>query len=202
MPTSRRNLFAMAAGAAILPASAAMASETSTQRPVRRKDRMLSEAEAIEVIRHTEHATLATADASGQPYITPISPVYLDGALYFHCAADPKGRRYTNLLKNPKVSVCFVGRGETAVDELPDEFSVNYASAVVEGRAELVKDEAEKKRIALAIAGRHVPQAGAEKMAKYYEAGHKGIVVWKITVSSITGKARNKQGYFNRIKAA
>lgn len=192
----------MAFGAAGIGSAHAADAAQSTQRPMRRKDRELTKEEAIEIIKHTEHAVLATVDKSGQPYAVCVTPVYLDGNVYFHSAAAPNGRKYTNMMQNPKVSLCFVGRAETASDELPGEFSVNFASAVVEGTAELIKDEAEKKRIATAIAMRHVPQAGKDGIEKYYAAGNKGIVVWKVTVKSITGKARNKQGYFNRIKAA
>ena len=202
MNATRRSILTAAAAAVVVLPSAAGAAESNTQRPIRRKDRALTEEEAIEVIKHTEHAVIATVDASGQPYATPITPVYLDGNVYFHSAAATNGRRYVNVMQNPKVSICFVGRGETASDELPGEFSVNYASAIVEGRIELVRDEAEKKRIATAIAMRHVPQAGREGIEKYYAAGNKGIVVWKVRVTSITGKARNKQGYFNKIKSA
>lgn len=173
----------------------------STDRPIRRKDRALTTEEAYEVIKHTPHAVLCTTDASGQPYGVPISPVLVGDYLVFHGAADPKGRKWENMRQNPKVSVTFVGRGETASDELPGEFSVNYASAILTGKAMPVTDEAEKKKLATAIAMRHVPQAGAEGIEKYYQAGNKGIQVWKIKIEKVTGKARNKQGYFNKIKA-
>lgn len=89
-----------------------------------------------------------------------------------------------------------------AADELPKDFSVNYASAIVEGRISLVTDEGEKKRVAKAFCLRHVPQAGEEAIDKYYAAGGKYVVFWKVTIDSLSGKARNKQGYFNRILAA
>ena len=63
-----------------------------------------------------------------------------------------------------------------------------------------VTDEAEKEKLAKAIAMRQVPQAGKEGIDKYYKAFNKGIQVWKIKISSISGKARNKQGYFNKLK--
>ncbi len=193
----------MSAAAMMAMTAHAHAAPQSTERPLRRKDRLLTEEEAIFVVKHTPHAVLGTVDASGTPYAVPITTVYSDDdkAIYFHTAAVETGRRYQNLMQNPKVSLCFVGRADVASDELPDEFSVNYASAIVAGRAVLIKDEAEKKRIALMIAGRHVPQAGREAMEKYYAAGNKGIIVWKIEIDSISGKARNKQGYFNKVKS-
>ncbi len=174
-------------------------SNQSTERPLRRLDRLLTEEEALEVVRHTDHAVLGTVDAAGFPYAVPISPVWVDGALYFHCSKSERGRRTANLRQNPRVSVCFVGRAETAVDELPDNFSVNYASAIVAGRAELVTGEAERRKIALALGLRHGPVAGARAVEAYYEAFGQGIAIWKITVDSVSGKARSKQGYFNKL---
>lgn len=203
--TSRRQLLGMipvmAAAAAVPNIQAAEHPIQSTARPMRRKDRELTKEETIEIIKNTPHCLIATVDKSGTPYVTPITAVYFEGAVYFHSAADPNGRRYQNVLQNPKVSMAWVGRGETASDELPGEFSVNYASAIVEGEISRIKDEAEKKRIAAAFAQRHVPQAGKEGFEKYYAAMSKGIVFWKVKILSMSGKARNKQGYFNRIKA-
>ena len=52
------------------------------------------------------------------------------------------------------------------------------------------------------ICRRHVPEAGTEAMGKHYAAMHAGIDIWRVRITSVTGKARNKQGYFNRIKSA
>ena len=166
---------------------------------MRRKDRELSREETLTVIRHTPHCVIATVDESGTPYATPITAVLFEGAVYFHSSSDVNGRRYQNALQNDKVSIVWIGRGETAADELPKDFSVNYASAIVEGRISLVTDEGEKKRVAKAFCLRHVPQAGEEAIDKYYAAGGKYVVFWKVTIDSLSGKARNKQGYFNRI---
>jgi hypothetical protein len=172
-----------------------------TDRPMRRKDRELTEEEAYAVIRHTPHAVLCTADASGQPYGVPVSPVLVGNYLVFHGAADPNGRKWENMRENAKVSVTFVGRAETASDEIPKDFSVNYASAIVTGIAIPVTDEAEKKEFSRALARRHVPEAGDQGFEDYYTKLGAYIQLWKIEITKVTGKARNKQGYFNKIRS-
>lgn len=173
----------------------------STDRPMRRKDRELTREEALAIIEHTPHCVIATVDSSGTPYATPVTAALIDGAIYFHSSSDINGRRYQNALQNDKVSIVWIGRGETAADELPKDFSVNYASAIVSGHISLVSDEDEKHRVATAFCQRHVPQAGDQAIEKYYAAGGKFVVFWKVTIESISGKARNKQGYFNRLRA-
>lgn len=58
--------------------------ETTAGRPVRRRNRALSQEEALEIVCTTDHAVLSTVDAVGVPYGVPISPVYVDGLLYIH----------------------------------------------------------------------------------------------------------------------
>ncbi|MFU0842645.1 MAG: hypothetical protein ACFWTZ_08595 [Burkholderia sp.] len=93
----------------------------SSERPMRRKDRELTEEEALEIVRTSHYAVIATCDASGTPYAVPVSPVWIDGALYFHSAADPAGRRASNLAQNPRVSLCYLARCRS-VYEPPENF--------------------------------------------------------------------------------
>lgn len=59
---NRREMFKIAATATLLSAGAVNAADMkSTERPMRRTDRILTLEEAREVIRHTPHAVLATA---------------------------------------------------------------------------------------------------------------------------------------------
>ncbi len=178
-----------------------MTQQQSTERPMRRKDRELTKKEALEVIKNTPHCVIATVDASGTPYATPITAALIDGAVYFHSSSNVNGRRCQNVQQNNKVSLVWVGRAETAADELPHDFSVNYASAIVSGRISAVVDEDEKRRVATAFCLRHVPQAGLEAIEDYYAKGNRFITFWKVTIESVSGKARNKQGYFNRVQA-
>ena len=104
--------------------------------PMRRPDRAASEDFARRTANEAPYGTLVTASASGEPYGTPVSPVIEDDKIYFHAAAGA-GRKFENLTANPRCSMVFVSMTE------PDEpaFSMNYRSAVFEGRATLVTDE-------------------------------------------------------------
>ncbi len=55
---------------------------------MRRIDREISEHEAVELLHKAEYGVLSTVDKSGQPYGVPLSYVYKDNAIYFHCAVD------------------------------------------------------------------------------------------------------------------
>ena len=120
----------------------------STDRPMRRKDRELTREEALAIIEHTPHCVIATVDSSGTPYAPPVPAALIDGAVYFHSSSEINGRRNLHALQNDKVSIVWIGRGETAADELPKDFSVNYASAIVSVLISLVSEEDEQLRVA------------------------------------------------------
>ena len=47
--------------------------KTTAERPLRRRDRQLTEDEALQIVRHAPHAVLSTADAAGVPYGVPVN---------------------------------------------------------------------------------------------------------------------------------
>ena len=57
--------------------------------------------EMARILAATNIGRLATMDAEGYPYITPVNFVFYGGCVYFHCA--PEGEKLANLLRNPRV---------------------------------------------------------------------------------------------------
>jgi nitroimidazol reductase NimA-like FMN-containing flavoprotein (pyridoxamine 5'-phosphate oxidase superfamily) len=55
------------------------------------------------ILASTNIGRMATVDAEGYPYITPVNFVFHEGCVYFHCA--PKGEKLDNLTRDPRV--CF-----------------------------------------------------------------------------------------------
>lgn len=139
----------------------------------------------MEIIRSTDHAALATVDETGIPYCVPITPAYIDGALYFHCT-PASSRKSVNLQSNPRCSVLFVASDKT----LEEEFSVDYASAIVDGIAEEVTEPEEKKAVLEKFLDRHTPHNAPEKNEAYVREGVDYVKVWKIKILNISGKAR------------
>jgi hypothetical protein len=154
--------------------------------PLRRQARALTEEQAIEVLQNTDHAVLSTADEAGVPYGVPVSPVWIDGNIYFHATGLSGGRKEENMRMNRRVSLCFIGKSVT----LPEWYSVDFASVVVQGTASRVEDEKEKKKVMEALLRRHAPNNSAERNAVQMKVRGPYAVVWKVTVENLTGKAR------------
>ena len=149
---------------------------------VRRKDREITGEELDRILESAPYGYLSTVGADGYPYGVPISYVYDDDSVYFHCAVE--GHKLDNIAGNEKVSFCAV----TDAQVLPDLFSTNYKSVVLFGRArELTGDE---KVAALRL---FIVKYSADFMDsgfKYIEVAKHDAKVFKIEVEHRAGKSR------------
>ncbi len=152
---------------------------------MRRKDREQDDAFARAVLDRCAYATLAMVDEEGAPYCIPISPVMVDGDLCFHSARH--GRKADLMRANP--TVCVSAACDTRL--VPEEFTTEFASAVATGRAVEVTDDAEKVRMLRALCERYA----ASNMGGFDEAIERSLkrtAVWKVSIGSITGKAKQR----------
>ena len=113
-------------------------------REMRRKDRELETSEALELLTEVEYGILSTIGEDGYPYGVPVSYVYFNNIIAFHCAT--KGHKLENLEHDSKVSFTVVGDTRP----LPEKFSTNYESVIAFGKAEEALED-EKKEILLEI---------------------------------------------------
>lgn len=150
-------------------------------REVRRKDRELKNIETIEILKNCNYGILSTVSENGYPYGVPISYVYMNNSIYFHCATE--GYKLDNIINSNKVSFCVVG--ETCI--LPDKFSTKYESVIIFGRAIEVFDD-EKDSAFLEILNKYSPDY-IEKGKEYIKNSNAKTKVIKISIEHISGKA-------------
>ena len=55
-------------------------------REMRKKSREIFSNDIVDILNTAEYGILATVDAHGIPYATPLSYVYFDNAIYVHSA--------------------------------------------------------------------------------------------------------------------
>lgn len=151
-------------------------------REMRRKDRELENDERIEILKSNAYGVLSTINPNGYPYGVPISYIYINDSIYFHCALE--GHKLDNIKDNDKVSFCVVG--QTCV--LPDKFSTNYESVIIFGRASEVFDD-EKYTVLLEVLNKYSPDYIEKGKVFIENAGLKTTVI-RIHIDHITGKAR------------
>lgn len=150
---------------------------------MRRKDRQRDAQFALDVIRDCEYATLATVNEDGTPYCIPISPVLLEGDIYFHCA--PEGKKLDNIARCPAVCVSAVRHTKL----VPERFTSEFESALATGRCELLENENEKVKVLRGICEKYA----ASHMEAFEQALANSLfrtAICKITIETITGKAK------------
>ena len=151
----------------------------------RMKNHQLTDNQIANLLAECTVATVATINRDGTPYITPIHFVYAEGKIYFH--GLPAGQKLSNIKNNP--SVCFNAYSMKGLlydpDEKPCDTNTEYESVVIDGKAELVDDIAEKGRILKAVVKKYTPMLTDKDLP---ENMVKGTAVICITPEKITGK--------------
>lgn len=150
---------------------------------VRRKDREISELEAIDILENSEYGVLATVGKDNIPYAIPLNYVLYNNKIYFHCAKNV-GHKLENIKYFP--TVCFTVVGKTQL--LPDKFSTAYESVVVFGKATEIFD---KEKIAALIIEKYSPDFIKEG-GLYIQKMIDKISIIEIEIEKITGKSRRK----------
>jgi Predicted flavin-nucleotide-binding protein len=149
---------------------------------MRRCDREIPLNEALAVLDSAEYGVLSLVDPQGKPYAVPVSFVRDDGRLIFHCAAE--GRKLDCIRYQPIVTFCVVGRTKI----LPEQFTTEYESVLIEGIAEIIENEQQKINDLLKLCEKYVPD-DSDAIEKMIDQNLHRTVVVEIRMTSVTGKA-------------
>jgi len=149
---------------------------------MRRKDKAMQGGAIIGLLQNGEYGVLSTVDGNEQPYGVPLNYVLMNNCIYFHCALE--GHKLDNLALNHKVSFCVVGR----TNLLPAEFSTEFESVIVFGRASVIEGE-ERYQALNALIEKYSPDFVSEGSA-YIEKFDSQTHVVRIEIAKMTGKAK------------
>jgi nitroimidazol reductase NimA-like FMN-containing flavoprotein (pyridoxamine 5'-phosphate oxidase superfamily) len=149
---------------------------------MRRNERALTRDKMLEILNVAEYGVLSTVSEGGAPYGVPVSFVYHEGDIYFHCA--PEGHKLDNIAHNDRVSFCAVAD----VRLVPDKFTTNYSSVIVFGRAAEVVGDA-RQEIFIKILEKFSREHMAAGLEYVEKSGFKAAI-FRIEVERMTGKGR------------
>ena len=149
---------------------------------MRRKRQQITREAGEEVLRRATSGVLAVVDADGAPYAVPLSFVYTDGKLFFHCA--PVGHKIDAIRVNNRISFCVIDRDEV----MPESFTTKYRSVIVFGRARILTDETEKRKAIEALAVKYAPDIDEAQRAKAITADWVKFCIIEIKIAHLTGK--------------
>ena len=150
-------------------------------RKMRRNRQQLSEEESLAVLERGTSGVLAVLGDEGYPYAVPLSYVYRDGKIYFHCAKS--GHKLEALRNCDKVSFCVIDKDQVK----PEEYTTYFRSVIAFGRARVLEDETEKRKAVLLLTEKYCP-AQRDGWQRAIDREWKAVCMVEITVEHMTGK--------------
>ncbi len=151
-------------------------------RKMRRAAQLLTEQESIEILKKCSSGVLAVSGDDDYPYAVPLSYVYENGRLYFHCALT--GHKIDGIKRNEKASFCVVDKDEV----IPEKYTTLFRSVIVFGKAKIIENKEEKIRIALMLGEKYNPghiDDAMDEINRLFSA----LCIIELNIEHITGKA-------------
>ena len=147
---------------------------------MRRAKQRLSPEESLAILEKGSSGVLALWDGE-EPYAVPLSYVYHQGKLYFHCARA--GRKLEAIKVCPRASFCVVA----ADDVIPEKYTTAYRSVIVSGRLRIIEDEAEMVPALRLLAAKYNPLQG-EVLDNKIAEGIPRMFMLELRADEISGK--------------
>ena len=151
-------------------------------RAMRRKRQQLSRAEAEAILERGTSGVLAVAGDDGYPYAVPLSYVYQDGKLWFHCAKS--GHKLDAVRREEKASFCVIDQDQV----VPEEYTTYFRSVIAFGRIRILEDTGEKRAAIEKLAARYAPEDAPERRAQAIDREWKALCMLEMTIDHLSGK--------------
>ena len=150
-------------------------------RKMRRYTQQLPDNEAVEILEKGSAGTLAVLGDEGYPYAVPISYVYADGKLYFHCAKE--GHKIDAIRNCDKASFCVIAEDNVVAEE----FTTYFKSVIAFGRVRIVEDAGEMRRFIEILSDKYCP-VDVSLRDKEIDGAMSRLGMLEFTIEHLTGK--------------
>jgi len=149
-------------------------------REMRRKKQELAQEECVKILNKGTSGVLAVSGDEDYPYAVPLSYVYQDSKIYFHCAKE--GHKLDAIERNDKVSFCVIDQDRV----IPEEYTSYFRSVIAFGKARKIEDEEEKRKTLEILAVKYSP--GQEGLSKEIDGQFKRVTMVELSIEHMTGK--------------
>lgn len=149
-------------------------------RGMRRARQALTSAEIDEILKKATSGVLALNGDGGYPYAVPLSYVYSDGKIYFHCAKE--GYKIDAVKSCNKASFCVIAQD----DVLAEKYTTCYKSVIAFGKIKLLEGDCIKEPVR-ALAERYSCPGGSEMQDEIDKYKNK-MYIMAFEIEHLTGK--------------
>ncbi len=151
-------------------------------RPMRRHRQALSHEACEAVLRRGTSGVLALAGDDGYPYAVPLSYVYHNGKLYFHCAKA--GHKLDAIARSPKASFCVIDQDQV----VPLEYTTYFRSVIAFGVVRVLEDEGQQRAAIEQLAIRYAPQDSPQHRQQAIQAEWSALCMLEMELHHLSGK--------------
>ena len=150
-------------------------------RDMRRKAQILSEVECKSILKAASSGVLAVSGDDGYPYAVPLSFVYDNGSIFFHCAGA--GHKYDAIKSCDKASFCVIAQHAV----VPEEYTTYFKSVIAFGRVNFV-DGDERLTALEKLALKYYPDDNAQHREMSINKELSRVVIVELKIEHMTGK--------------
>lgn len=151
-------------------------------RQMRRKKQLLTKDQTEEILNRCTAGVLGVNGDNGYPYTVPVSYVYEEGKLFFHCATE--GHKLDSIKKDDKVTFTIIEKDEI----VQEEFTSYFRSVSIFGKARILTDDNEKEHALELIINKYSPDFAKERLKRLKDDANRTCLV-EIKIEHMTGKA-------------
>lgn len=151
-------------------------------REMRRKKQVLSLEENIQVLNRGTSGVLAVSGDDDYPYAVPLSYVYHDNKIFFHCAKA--GHKLDSIIRNEKVSFCVIDKDQI----VQEKYTSYFRSVIVFGKARILEDDVEKRNALEILTAKYSPDQEKSHQLQAIEKEYKIVCMIELTIEHMSGK--------------
>ena len=151
-------------------------------REMRRKKQLLSKEETIEILKVCTSGVLGVTGDNDYPYTVPVSYIFKDDKLFFHCAKE--GHKIDSIKRNDKVTFCVIEKDEI----IQKTFTTHFRSVCIFGRARILTDDSEKRYVLKSLVEKYAHDY-IEEGQQEIESGLNRVCLVEVKIEHMTGKA-------------
>lgn len=151
-------------------------------REMRRKNQMLSDEACLAILKESTSGVLAVSGDDGYPYAVPLSYVYENGSIYFHCALC--GHKLDAVRKNEKASFCIIAKDQV----VPEKYTTYYQSIIAFGKIRIPESETEKREALEKLAQKYAPDIPLKQQYAEIDRFFDSCQILELKIGHLTGK--------------
>lgn len=151
-------------------------------REMRRKSQMLSDETCLMILKESTSGVLAVSGDDGYPYAVPLSYVYENGSIYFHCALC--GHKLDAVRQNEKASFCIIAKDQV----VPEKYTTYYQSIIAFGQIRIVESEAKKREALVKLARKYAPDLSLKQHNAEIDRFFSSCQILELKIRHLTGK--------------